>query len=304
MKPGTSISGIALLIASGITSASVSLFAALLSREGVVGWVQLAARLVLCVPALLVYLLFHSPGAIRPRGRRDLRASMLNGALLLASFAPYTYSIYLGTSPTKAILPSHLSPIYVALGGAALLGEKLTWKKLAALVIGLVGLAMILKLWDGTPVAGSGLGDWLTGFSGLMFAATVLYGRWNGTGRRMNPVAFTFWSLVFALAWLVAIGLVVRPWTDPSFLVPGLAGSDGLRLVGYALGLALPGTALAYVFLYTGLERMEAGPASILRLSVPVSVFILSVIFLGEPAHWWQVTGGAVILSAGALVAI
>ena len=115
-------------------------------------------------------------------------------------------------------------------------------------------------------------------------------------------MGLTFWSMTFALLWLVALGLVASLWIGVPTLLTPMTSAVSFRTVAYLVGMALPGTALSYALFYSGLRRTEASTASILRLSVPASVFVLSAVFLREPTDWWQVAGGVLVLAAGVIV--
>ena len=294
--------GISLILVSGVCSGSVSLFAALLSQEGVTGWFQLAARLAICVVGLLVFLLATAPHVIRIRDRRTLLSLAQNGALLLGSFGTYIFSIALGTAPTKAILLTHLAPIYVAILGSVLLGEKIRARQLGAAALGLSGLAVMLRVWDTEGVTRFQTGDLLAALNAPIYAGTIVYGRWSGLRAEVDPMGLTFWSMTFALLWLVALGLVASLWIGVPTLLTPMTSAVSFRTVAYLVGMALPGTALSYALFYSGLRRTEASTASILRLAVPASVFVLSAVFLREPTDWWQVAGGVLVLAAGVIV--
>ena len=51
------------------------------------------------------------------------------------------------------------------------------------------------------------------------------------------------------------------------------------------------------------MHRAEASVAGVVLLCEPVTVFILSFLFLHQSIGWWQLVGGGAILAAGALVA-
>lgn len=303
MHSRSKISGPAMLLASGVLFATITLFVTFLTREGVGVWVQLAARLAFSILMLLLLLWAFSRDSLRIGGRGNLKFLVQNGLLMLSAFGTYVFSIALGTPPPKAILLVYLSPMYVALAGTVLLGEQLTAKKLMLLAVSLGGLCLTLEVWNIAGLASFQLGDLLALLNGVLIAAMTVVGRWSGIRQQVKPITLTFWSLVFALGWLVIFGLIALVWLGPAELALQWPGSASPRIVAYLVGLALLGTVLPYTLMYVGLQRTAAGIGSMVMLSEPICVFIGSSIFLQEPVGWWQIVGGVLVLGAGALVA-
>ena len=296
-------SRIVLLLGSAASFATVPLFATWLTMEGVGVWFQIAARLAFSSLVLVVLRGLFASGSARVTGRRTLLFLVLNGLLVLVVFATYLLPLSLGTPPTKLILLSYLSPVYVALLGTRFLGERLTAKKLGAMAIGVAGTALTIRVWEVLSVRELHPGDLLALANGFLYATMIVVGRRAGVRERMRPLAFTLWSFVFALVWLIVLGMIAMAWLGPSVLRAQWPATITPRIAGHLAGLVLVATLLPVALLYAGLKHTEAGSASIVMLSEPICVFVLSFLFLDQPIGWWQFAGGAAILSAGLLVA-
>jgi len=303
MHSRSNLSGPSMLVASGAIFATVPIFVASLALEGVGTWFQLAARLAFSIPVFLLFLWLFSRDSLHIGSRSNLSLIISNGLLMLVAFGTYIASISLGTPPQKAVLLVYLNPLYVALGGALFLGEKLTSRKLAFMALGLVGLGLVFEVWSIQDLAHFQTGAMLAALNGVLAAALVLMGRWSGVRKQVKPITLTFWSLVFALVWLIVFGLIALVWLGPKALTSQWPGSMSPRIVAYLLGLAVSGTVLPFAFMYLGLQRTEAGIGSMMMLSEPICVFAFSYIFLRHPLGWWQIIGGVLILTAGVLVA-
>jgi len=303
MHSRSNLSGPSLLVCSGVMFATIPIFVAFLAREGVGTWLQLAARLAFSVPVFLLFLWAFSRDSLQISSRSNLIFIIPIGLLMLVVFGTYIASIALGTPPQKAVLLVCLYPIYVALGGAVLLGEKLTSRKLAFMALGLVGLGLVLEVWNIEGLAHFQIGDMLAALNGVLAAALMLVGRWSGVRKQVKPITLTFWSLVFALVSLIVFGFCALVWLGPEALTSQWPASMSPRTFAYLLGLALLGTVLPYASMYTGLEHTEASIGSMMMLSEPICVFAFSYIFLHQPIGWWQIIGGSLILAAGVLVA-
>ena len=99
------------------------------------------------------------------------------------------------------------------------------------------------------------------------------------------------------------LALIASVCSGASVLLSQIPGQISPRILVNILGLAVLGTIVPYGLLYLGLSNMEAGAASVLLLVEPLSVLVMSAIFLGQTVDWWQAAGGVLILGAGVLVA-
>lgn len=303
MHSRRNLSGPSILAGSGVMFATIPILVAFLAREGVGTWLQLTARLGFSVPVFLLFLWVFSRDSLQIGNWSNLGYIIPTGLLMLVAYGTYIASVALGTPPHKAVLLVGLYPIYVALGGALFLGEKLTNRKLAFMALGLIGLGLVLEVWDIQGLAHFQIGDMLAALNGVLAAALMLLGRWSGVRKQVKPITMTFWSLAFALASLIVLGLCVLVWLGPEALTSQWPASMSPRTVAYMLGLAVLGTVLPYTCMFLGLERTEASIGSMMMLSEPICVFAFSYIFLHQSIGWWQIIGGSLILAAGVLIA-
>ena len=96
------------------------------------------------------------------------RPLLLSGLFTGTAFACYATSLLL-TEVVRCILLFYLTPIWSTLFGILLLGERLTLPRLAALVVGFVGMLVVLGLGLHFPWP-QNLGDWLALASGVAWA--------------------------------------------------------------------------------------------------------------------------------------
>jgi drug/metabolite transporter (DMT)-like permease len=200
-----------------------------------------AAKLALadCPPLLLLTMRFLLAGIFTiaaaaaygtpwKLGRRDL---MIFAVLGIANQAAYLGLSYVGlrsTSSGLAALVISANPVLTAVMAAAFLGERMTWRKAAGLLLGVGGVAFVVegRLAGGVdhPV---GIAFMIAALVALV-AGTILFkklaptgGLWVGNGVQslaaglaVLPFAFTFesvgdivpsWRLFAALAYLVLL---------------------------------------------------------------------------------------------------
>ena len=303
MNRSSRATGTALLLGAGISFGTIPLWVTWMAQDNVGAWAQTSARLGISVLVLIVFVLLFARDSLRITSRRTLYQLMLSGLLMLTANVTYISSMTLGTAPTKAVLLNQTSPLYVALLGAALLGERLTRRRIAAVLIGLAGTATLLQVWETQGMLDFQPGDLMAMTTGVTFAIMVIFGRWSGIQKGTDPLKLSFWTFVFALTWLILLALIVRIALGPEVIALQFPSIASPRTVASAVGLAILGSSLPFTLVYLGLSRTEAGTASILLLSEPVAVFVLSFLFLGQPIDLWQILGGVLVLGAGVLVA-
>ena len=126
---------------------------------------------------------------------------------------------------------------------------------------------------------------------GQGLAATLSYGFVALWGRRhladVPPLkSATCQLLSSTLIMTVVVAIVDRPWTLP---MPSTE-------VWMALcGLALFGTAIAYVVFFEILTRAGASNVMLVTLLIPVTALLLGNMFLAEPIPVYEIAGAATI---------
>ena len=116
-----------------------------------------------CTSALLPLVALRWRGLIR-----HARVLALCGLLTGTAFATYSASLLM-TEVVRVILLFYLTPVWGTLMGLAFLGERLTWSRAAALVLGIGGLLVVLGIGERLPLPHN-LGDWLALASGVAWA--------------------------------------------------------------------------------------------------------------------------------------
>lgn len=182
------------------------------------------------------------------------------------------------TSAANAILLQYTAPIWVALLGAWLLGERSTRADWITIAVALAGMTLFFK--DSLTLGHLG-GDALAVFSGVCFAGmTVALRKQKDT----SPVE----SIV--LGNLIAF-LVGLPWILRS---PALPSSGWGALV--VLGVVQLG--VSYWLYARAIRHVTALEAVLIPVIEPVLNPIWVVVFMGERPSRWAMVGGAIVLGA------
>jgi len=251
-------------------------------------------RLALAVPVLLI-----AGGVVIGRDfwrieGRSVWLLLLFGTAMAAYQASYFGSV-LQLGVTIAVLVALCSAtVLVALFSALLLGERLTWRVLAGLVLALVGLVLLVGSPGSSEARLDGdqinlLGVLLALGAGLSYAIVTLCTR--TLAERYHPLQSI--SAAMLLGTLLLLPLVLFNGLPLSYELPAW-------LLLIYLGV-IP-TALAYLLFVSGMRTTTATVASITTLIEPLTGAVLAWFIFQERLGIWGLIGAALQLTAMALL--
>ncbi|MEW2913716.1 DMT family transporter [Leisingera sp. JC11] len=173
---------------------------------------------------------------------------------------------------------NYLSPVYVTLGAALFLGEKLAFRRITAIAVALVGAMIILR--PGFREVSPGHVAML--FTAVSFGASYLIAKFT-VGSNSPAV------VVGMLSIFVTIGLA--PFALAAWVTPTLAETAIL------FGVACFATAGHYTMTlaFAAAPVAVTQPVTFLQL---VWATLLGALAFGEPADIWVISGGGLILAA------
>ena len=173
---------------------------------------------------------------------------------------------------------NYLSPVYVTIGAAIFLGEKLAMRRIVAILIALFGTAIILR---------PGFREVSSGHLAMLVTAIVFAGSYLTAKIMAGEVKPTV--VVAMLSIFVPIGLApfaIAVWVTPSL--------NDLMLLFCVASFATAGH-------YTMTLAFAAAPVTVTQpitfLQLVWAVLLGAIVF-GEPVDIWVVFGGVVILAS------
>lgn len=292
--PGTAArrraAGIACIVASAAAFGAMAIFARYAYADGTGTWTLLALRFAIAA-ACLAALALATRGAW-PAGP-DLAVAVGMGAVGYAGQSACFFSALTFAPAGLVALLLYLHPALVALLAAALLHERMTPRKLAALAVALAGLALTVL-----PALAGGVAGYprLPAGVALGVAAAVIYAVYIVVGTRLtarvSPLALSAVIAAGAAAVFAAIAFAQGPAWPRS--------ATGWLAVA---AIALVSTVAAIALFFAGLARVGATQASTLSTVEPVCTIALAALVLGERIGAVQLAGGALILGAVLLLA-
>jgi drug/metabolite transporter (DMT)-like permease len=267
---------------------------------GGVPWQRLSQlRVTLAFLILLVVVALVRRSGLRLR-RTEVGKLAVYGILGIAA----TQSLYfLGIQKLAvgvALLIEFTAPIMVALWFRFVMREPVRDRVFLALLLALVGLAMVAQVWAGFSLDTIGV---VASFGAA--AALALY---YVLGEKLvvdrDPVSLTMWGFFFATAFWA----VVQPWWSFPWETLDLTaqpfGDSGPTVPGWALvaWMVVLGTVVPFALVLQSLRHLRATQASVVGMTEPLIASLIAFVLLGEVLTPVQLLGGAVVLT-GVLLA-
>lgn len=224
-----------------------------------------------------------------PRGQ--WRSLIIAALLNFGAFSILTTLALMLLRASEAVIITYTMPIWSALVAWPMLGERPTVKRLAALALGLAGVALIVGA-DSASASWTKLPGVLCGFGAAwVFALGTLFSKRHPLA--MPPVACVAWQVLVG-----ALPVCVLAW----FETPNWAG---VTLVGWSAAsyIAIVPMTVAYLAWFRALKLLPAAIASTGVLLSPITGVIASALMLGEPLGARQLAALAMTLTGVVLAA-
>lgn len=223
------------------------------------------------------------PGAA-PRGRDLLKTLVMGVVVFVLGHRLQVWGNHLGTAANSSILMA-VEPLVTAIGAAIFLREHIGVRRLIGFALGMVGVALVNGIWRDDF-------KWLSlGASVIFMSSFVCEAAYSVISKpilsRAGPLKVL--ALALALGTVVNLALEGRETLAAAARLP--ASAWGLLLV-----MALICTAFGYGFWLVVIRESEVNVAALTVLAQPVYGVALAALWLGEPLHWGQLWGSAVIV--------
>jgi drug/metabolite transporter (DMT)-like permease len=244
--------------------------------------------------SFLVALLARA-GAETVRGLEpsSIRAFVTLGVCGLVLSTQLSYIGYAYTTAANAAILQAATPVLVAVGARAYLGERLRRRQQAGVALSALGVLVVVT--DGRLVLlhvdQLRAGDFITMVGLVSWTAYTLYGK--------RVVVSHSPALVTTAAYVAGTGILVAEavLTAPLFPRPVLTSARAWAVVVYH---ALFG-AVAHIWWYRAVERVGASRAAVFMNVTPIVGIALASALLAEPIGVWEVLGTLLVLAGVAL---
>ena len=239
------------------------------------------------VAAVILITVTRGMGLALPRQPRVLAA--FAGMALLNNLVPFSLLVWGQThiaSGLASILNATTPLFTVIVAHFCTSDEKMTGNRLAGVLIGFVGVAMMIGREAFAGLGGDTLAELACLGAAVSYAFASVFGR---QFKRMgiNPLLTATGQVTASALMLAPVALLLEhPWMLPL---------PSFKVVGAILGIGALSTALAYVLYFRILASAGATNIALVTFLVPVSAVILGTLALGEALVGTQLVGMAII---------
>ena len=221
-----------------------------------------------------------------PKGTQWLHLWVAGVLMSAIPFSLFSFAQQSTTSSLAAIIGA-ATPMFTLLAILTIYRtEKVTVIATIGLVVGLIGVAITLGVWEGF-----GQNDPLA--IGALVMATISYGIGGPYIRKfVTPMGLSGTSSAAAQVFTSAITLL------PFYLFTGplITGAPSLESILAILALGILGSGFAYRLFHDVIKAAGSTVASTVTFTNPVLATIWGILLLGEELHWYEPIGGAVVI--------
>ncbi|SDO11026.1 DMT family transporter [Alkalicoccus daliensis] len=264
---------------------TIGIFVNQLNAAGFTPWEVVGIRLSFSAGLLLLFLLLFKRHLLYVK-LRDLPFFIGTGIISIAFFNYFFFTVIETATLSLAIVLLYTGPVFVALISRFTFGEPFTGRKIAALVLMMLGCVFAVELLPAGSLSVSGTTILFGVLSGFFYALYSIFGKY--VSGRYHAMTITTYSMVFGSLFLLPTS---RLWEKSHLLTstPVLLSSFGIAAVA---------TVFAYIFYTAGLRYIESSRAAILSTVEPVVGIIIGLLVFQEVVTFWQGIGMALVLAS------
>lgn len=267
----------------------IGLFVEGLSQAGFTSLQIVALRVVSAAVMLVAYLAVRNPKLLKI-DLKDSFSFIGTGIFSIVFFNWCYFTAIKEVSLSIAVILLYTGPAFVAILSRIFFKEPMTNRKVGALLLTLLGCALVIKVIPGSDQQTSWYGILVGLGSGFGYALYSIFGK-HALKKYQSLTVITY-TFVFASA-------VMLP-------VSGITINAGQLSSAYVwmhiLGLGFLPTVLAYLLYTTGLSMIESSRASIVATVEPVVATLLGVFVFNDLLNGYQLLGILLVLAAVILI--
>lgn len=274
-----------LILTAGILWGILGIFVRELNADDLASMDIVFIRAVVTTIILLPVLFIRRRGEWRIR-LKDLWCFIGTGIGSIVFFNFCYFKAVVMTSLSVAAVLLYTAPAFVIIISAFIFRERVTVKKVIALILTFLGLMLVTGiLGSGSRLSAGGI---LFGLgAGLGYALYSIFSRF-AIQRGYPPLTITFYTFLIA-----AISSAVM--TNPVRIIGSFTARPFLLIPALLLGALC--TVCPFALYTTGLQYTENGVASIIASIEPVASTVVGALIYGEFLSAWNAAGVVMVLS-------
>jgi drug/metabolite transporter (DMT)-like permease len=228
-----------------------------------------------------------------PHTAKDWKLIALTGIMQFAvNYSLVFWSEQHISSGLAAVLQAMITVFGLVLAWIFLPAERITWLKVFAVILGIVGVAVIFieQLQINSVLAFAGCVAIVVGAYAAAQASILI----KAKGGAFHPASLVFGQMICGIPFIVIYALAAEG--NP------LAMNWSWRAVGCVLYLTIFGTIAAFWLYYWLLSKIESTKAMMISLVTPLIAVVIGAIFLDEKLPPQTFFGGVLILASIGLI--
>lgn len=226
--------------------------------------------------------------------KKELWKFYLQFGIIGASLQIFQFGgVVLGVPVALAAMLLYSQPVWSVIFGKLLLKESITKAKIAAVVLAIIGVAVLLNPFsEAAPLNVFGA------LAALMGGVSLsLWNIWSRKSQVENqPQITTLFSFVFFSSLILILLYPLLSYLMPDQLLTGVKLGNVSEFWPFIILFAINSGPIASLLYYRGIGKVEASSAGVLLLTEPLTAALLALLFFSQPLTANIILGGAFIL--------
>lgn len=224
-------------------------------------------------------------------GAKDILRLLMLGAFIMFG---YMFCLLMGltyTTPISSSLFISMEPVWVFVICAIFMGEKVTWKKIVGIIMGLCGALLCILTQKSSDVASNAmLGNLFCIASSLLYSLYLIWSK--KLLKRIDKITVTKWTFTGGLI-SALIMLCFTDWYAP-VLHCSLFSTPMLVL----LFILIFTTSIDYLLVAIGLKYISPTVVALYGYVILIVAMIASYILGQDHFEWWQIPSVVLIIGS------
>lgn len=278
-------SGAFLAVFAGVCWGIISVFVRQLNIAGFDSFRIISYRAIISALMLFIYMFFRDREMLKIHFK-DIWVFLGSGILSLTFFSYCYFTSIIKSGAAIAVVLLYTSPIFVLGIGFVFFKEKMTARKLIAVVLTFAGCALVSGLMSSGGIANS------LGFDGLLLGlgagfGYALYSLFAGIALRKgySSITISFYTFLFS-------GIALMFIKGPQ----NIFKPQDFKSAVWLLGVSFICTVVPYLSYTAGMQRIEVSKAAVFVTVEPLVGALLGILAYGESAGPAKLIGIALIL--------
>lgn len=271
-----------LVIIAGFCWGIIGIFSKKLSESGFNPIQITETRCLITATVLLIYLLISDRKKLIIN-IKDIWLFFGTGILSIAFFNICYFTAIEASSLSSAAILLYTAPFFVLILSAIFFKERLSLKKITALIIAFIGCSLAVGLAGGETITAKGL----------------IYGILSGIGYGLYSIFSRialkkYHTLTITVYTFITASIALLPFCNIGIMINSLSKNPNCIL--FAAALALISTLTPFLCYTKGLSEMDTGTAAIIAYLEPLVATTCGILLFKEEINVLKITGISLIL--------